>query len=275
MKGHLTGFGLSAVLHAAVLLVAMPWLLWQDKLSAPDVPVEPVTLALAQFVAPPPEPAPPAPVTPAPAEVEAPPPLPEPKPEPPKPVAKPKPKPVEKPKPPEKPKPKPEKKREKPTEKKPVTTSPSEHQREPVPVTRPPIRSSPPVAAAPATSRPTTPAPARQAVRQSTAPPAQATDNRAAEAAYKARLQSLIATRKKYPRMAEKAEVQGSVGVSFTVMPNGAISGVRVTKSSGNDWLDQAAVQAVNAASGALPFPPDIRKAQWAFSLTVNFKLDW
>ena len=268
MKGHLTGFGLSAVLHAAVLLVAMPWLLWQDKLSAPDVPVEPVTLALAQFVAPPPEPAPLAPVTPAPAEVEAPPPplpKPEPKPEPPKPVAKPKPKPVEKPKPPEKPKPKPEKKREKPTEKKPVTTSPSEPQREPAPVTRPPIRSSPPVAAAPA----------RQAVRQSTAPPAQATDNRAAEAAYKARLQSLIATRKKYPRMAEKAEVQGSVGVSFTVMPNGAISGVRVTKSSGNDWLDQAAVQAVNATSGALPFPSDIRKAQWAFSLTVNFKLDW
>lgn len=68
--------------------------------------------------------------------------------------------------------------------------------------------------------------------------------------------------------------MEGSVAVSFTVIPNGAISGVRISKSSGNTWLDKAALQAVKATSGALPFPPEIRKPQWTFSLTVNFKLD-
>jgi protein TonB len=63
--------------------------------------------------------------------------------------------------------------------------------------------------------------------------------------------------------------------VSFTVLPNGTISGARVSQSSGNEWLDKAAVQAVNATSGALPFPAGIHKARWDFALKVNFKLDW
>ncbi len=100
-------------------------------------------------------------------------------------------------------------------------------------------------------------------------------NNAAAEAAYRRKLQNLIASRKQYPRMAEKAEVEGTVTVSFTMLPNGTITGARVSKSSGNEWLDKAAVQAVNAASGALPFPADIHKSQWDFALKVNFKLDW
>lgn len=238
MKYHLTGYGVSALVHAAVLLAALPVLLWQDKLGNMEEP-QPVQLSLAQFVA-------------APQPVAEPEP---PKPQP-KPVEKPKPQPEKKPV--DKPKPKPEPK----PVKKPHSTPkaeppPARQQAAPKPQPQPV-----PVA------RPVAPAP-------QTAPPAQAVDNKAAEAAYRRKLQNLIASRKQYPRMAEKAEVEGSVVVSFTVMPNGAISGVRVTKSSGNEWLDQAAVQAVKAASGALPFPPDIRKAQWAFSLTVNFTLDW
>ncbi|MBU0656996.1 MAG: TonB family protein [Gammaproteobacteria bacterium] len=238
MKYHLTGYGVSALVHAAVLLAALPVMLWQDKLGNVEEP-QPVQLSLAQFVAaaqPVAEPEPP--------KLE------------PKPVEQPKPKPqkkpVEKPKP--KPEPKPAKKPQ-PTPK--AEPPPARSQAAPKPQPQPA-----PVA------RPVAPAP-------QAAPPVQAVDNKAAEAAYRRKLQNLIASRKQYPRMAEKAEVEGSVVVSFTVMPNGAISGVRVTKSSGNEWLDQAAVQAVKAASGALPFPPDIHKTQWAFSLTVNFTLDW
>lgn len=242
MKYHLTGYGVSALVHTAVLLAALPVMLWQDKPGKMGEP-QPVQLSLAQFV-----PAPPAPVEPpAPPPVAAPP-----KPEP-KPVEKPKPKPQ--PKPVEKPKPKPEPP--------PMDTPP----------VQPPTPQPKPVKPAAVPSPASVPAPP-PVPEPRTAVPAEVADNKAAEAAYKARLQNLIATRKQYPRMAAKEEIEGSVVVSFTVMPNGNITGAHVAKSAGNDWLDKAALQAVSAASGALPFPPEIRKPQWTFSVTVNFRLD-
>lgn len=250
MKYHLTGFGVSALVHVGVLLASLPLLLWQDKLGQVEER-QPVQLSLAQFV----------PAPPPPTEPPASPPVAEP---PPKPVEQPKPKPE--PKPVEKPKPKLIKKPK--AEKKPVEKPPTAPKAKPQPPKPQPVSRPAPPPATPAVSRPGAP-PAPKAT-----PPAQAADNKAAEAAYKARLQNLIASRKQYPRMAEKAEVEGSVVVAFTVKPNGTITGARVSKSSGNNWLDKAAVQAVNAASGALPFPPEIRKPQWAFSLTVNFRLE-
>lgn len=266
MKYHLTGFGVSALAHAGVLLAVLPLLFWQGRTGQVEAP-QAVQLSLAQFV-------------PAPKPVEKPvaSPVPPPVQEAPKPESKPQPKPVEKTKvsKPLPKKPKPEKKPVKKPEAVPQNVAPKaepqpKRQPDPVAVAKP----QPQVAAA--VAHPVAaPSPAARPVApvSRAAPLAPAVDNKAAEAAYKARLQSLIASRKQYPRLAEKAEVEGSVVVSFTVLPNGAITGVRVSKSAGNDWLDKAAVQAVNAASGALPFPPEIRKPQWVFSLTVNFKLD-
>lgn len=248
MKYHLTGFGISALLHISVLLASMPLLLWQDRLGQVEEP-QSVQLSLAQFVpALPPEP------------VAAPPPVAEPVPEPERvqELPKPEPKPAEKPKP----KPKAEKK---PLEKAKSKKQPSQptHQHEPVPEPQPQVQ-----AAAPAVSRPTP-------TTQQAAPPVLSAGSKSAEAAYKTRLENLIASRKQYPHKAEESGVEGKVMVSFTVFPNGSITGIRVSKSSGNTWLDKAALQAVTAVSGALPFPPEIRKAQWDFGLTVNFSLDW
>lgn len=264
MKYHLTGFGVSALAHAGVLLAVLPLLFWQGRAGQVEAP-RAVQLSLAQFI-------------PAPTPVEKPVELPASPPVQEAPQPEPKPKPVEKTKvsKPLAKKPKPEKKLAGKPEVAPQTVvSKSEPQpkRQPAPVAV--AKPQPPVAVA--VAHPV--APPSQAARpvapvSRAAPLAPVVDNKAAEAAYKARLQSLIASRKQYPRLAEKAEVEGSVVVSFTVLPNGAITGVRVSKSAGNDWLDKAAVQAVNAASGALPFPPEIRKPQWVFSLTVNFKLD-
>lgn len=254
MKGHLTGFGISALLHGALLLAVLPLLLWQNKSEL--LTDQPLTLSLAQFQAAPPTP--PAPVLPEPV---VPPPVSKPAPQP-----KPEPKPVAKPKPVEKPKP----------VKKPVAKPQPVPPREPPPTTEPPSEPAPLAAVAPTTL--SAPHPVRQAAASAPklAPvaPAPAANNTAAEAAYRQKLQSLIAARKQYPRMAEKAEVEGTVTVSFTVLPNGSIIGARVSQSSGNEWLDKAAVQAVNATSGALPFPADIHKARWDFVLKVNFKLD-
>jgi protein TonB len=252
VKGHLTGFGVSALLHGTVLLAVLPLLLWQDKLSLPEE--QPLKLSLAQFQpAPPlPEPALPEPIAPPPvAQPELP--------------SKPEPKPVTKPKPVDKPKPKSkaEKSREQPRSApvKALTPPPPVVAPLPAPAPRPVQRVTTP---APPTAKPVAPA-----------APAPATNNAAAEAAYRQKLQNLIGARKQYPRVAEKAEVEGTVTVSFTVLPNGTITGARVSQSSGNDWLDKAAVQAVNATSGALPFPAGIHKVQWDFALKVNFKLDW
>ncbi|MDQ5767070.1 energy transducer TonB [Thiothrix subterranea] len=258
MKGHLAGFGVSALLHGTLLLVALPLLLWQDKLSVPEE--QPLTLSLAQFqpAPPPPQLAPPEPIAPPPVAQPVPPSKPESKP-----VVKPKP--VEKPKPPEKPKPapKPEKPRKRPEPKPEVVSQPA-----PVKEIVPP---APVVAPRPAPVL----APAPRPVQRVAASATPVENNAALEAAYRQKLQSLIAARKQYPRMAEKAEVEGTVTVSFTVLPNGTITGARVSQSSGNEWLDKAAVQAVIATSGALPFPAGIHKARWDFALKVNFKLDW
>lgn len=98
--------------------------------------------------------------------------------------------------------------------------------------------------------------------------------NPAAEAAYRRRMEALIAARKQYPVLAEKAEVEGSVTVVFTVLANGAITNANVLKSSGNQWLDNGAVQAVKAASGALPFPSDLRKTQLGLTIVVHYRLE-
>ncbi|SEA83079.1 protein TonB [Thiothrix caldifontis] len=254
MKYHLTGFGVSALVHVSLLLASLPLLLWQDKLGKVEEP-HPIPLSLAQF-APPPLPPVKSPTPQAVTEL--------PKPEP-KPVEKPKLKPEKKPI--EKPKSKPETK----AADKPKPRPQPAREREPSPIPSPPAASA---SVAPAVPHPVTPAP-RPAAKSATTKPAPVADNNAAEAAYRQKLQNLIATRKQYPRMAIKEEVEGTVTVSFTMLPNGTITGARVSQSSGNAWLDKAAVQAVNATSGALPFPASINKARWDFALKVNFKLDW
>ncbi|UJS25633.1 energy transducer TonB [Thiothrix winogradskyi] len=257
MKTALAGFGISALVHAIVGLVVVPLLLWQDKLGLPEAQPTVVPLSLAQF-----QPAPIVPVVPAPVAKPEPPP---------KPVEKPKP--VTKPQPVEKPKPE-----KKPVEKKlaAATKPKSDNPPKPeTPVVKPVVTPSPSPTPAVATQA-VTPVPKAVPVPKPApvAPSAPAIDNAAAEAAYRQKLQNLIGARKQYPRQAERAEVEGIVTVSFTVLPNGTITGARVSQSSGNEWLDKAALQAVNASSGTLPFPAGINKKQWDFALKVNFRLN-
>ena len=279
MKRHLTGFGISALLHAGLVLAALPVVLLQS--AEPPAKEPPLTLDLAQFQ-PSPSPVASQPVAPAPEPQPVPKPIPKPEP---KPVPKPEPQPVSKPitppkpKPIPKPEPKPVSKPIAPPEPKALAEKPKPiPQPEPLPevVSKPSIVHQPVPRAEPAPPPPVRPiaAPKPVPVAPAAPKPAPVVNNAAAEAAYRAKLQSLIAARKQYPRMAEKMEAEGTVSVAFTVLPNGTITGARVASSSGNQWLDQAALQAVQAASGALPFPPSIKKAQWAFSIGVNFQLE-
>ena len=48
--------------------------------------------------------------------------------------------------------------------------------------------------------------------------------------------------------------------VSFQVMPNGEISGIKIDKRSGNDYMDSSATMAIIKSSPVKPHPPGINK---------------
>ena len=74
-------------------------------------------------------------------------------------------------------------------------------------------------------------------------------------AAYRSAIRHEIERHKRYPTRAKMMRKQGKVSVSFNVGPDGSLSGARVTQSSGDESLDNAALEAVNSARpiGARP----------------------
>lgn len=73
----------------------------------------------------------------------------------------------------------------------------------------------------------------------------------------------------RYPSEAKRAGVTGTAVVSFSVSASGAVSNVRVVRSTGSSILDGAAIDAVQRAA---PFPkiPDGR-ASWPFSIPLVY----
>lgn len=74
-------------------------------------------------------------------------------------------------------------------------------------------------------------------------------------AAYRAAIRREIERHKRYPARAKMMRKQGKVGISFSVAPDGALVNARIVQSSGDDSLDNAALEAVNNAKsvGARP----------------------
>ena len=66
--------------------------------------------------------------------------------------------------------------------------------------------------------------------------------------AYRAAIRREIERHKRYPARAKMMRKQGVVSVSFSVGADGSLSGERVTTSSGDESLDNAALEAVRSA---------------------------
>lgn len=62
--------------------------------------------------------------------------------------------------------------------------------------------------------------------------------------------------------------VRGTTHLAFSVAGNGALASLRITRTSGNAQLDQAALQILRAAA---PFPKPPQGAQTAFSYRVSY----
>ena len=73
--------------------------------------------------------------------------------------------------------------------------------------------------------------------------------------AYRAAIRREIERHKRYPARAKMMRKQGVVSVSFSVGADGSLLGERVTTSSGDESLDNAALEAVRSARPVGPKP--------------------
>ena len=91
--------------------------------------------------------------------------------------------------------------------------------------------------------------------------------------AYGDRLHSHIQARLQYPRIAQRAGLQGTVLLEVSIDARGRVLSVEVRRSSGHRVLDRDAVESVRSL-GALPAPP--REVAWGertVSVPVTYRL--
>jgi protein TonB len=65
---------------------------------------------------------------------------------------------------------------------------------------------------------------------------------------------------------------KGNVIVTFTILANGTVSGLRIQKSSGKEAVDAAALKVVRAAAPFPPIPAETGKESWPMTLPMTFK---
>ena len=91
-------------------------------------------------------------------------------------------------------------------------------------------------------------------------------------AVYFARLRQRIQEVLRYPPVARRRGVTGTVHLEIAVEPDGAIATVSVIASSSHEVLDRAAVDAARSIP-RLPFPSDVRPRPLRVRLPVVFEL--
>ncbi|MEW6220705.1 MAG: TonB family protein, partial [Thermodesulfobacteriota bacterium] len=90
---------------------------------------------------------------------------------------------------------------------------------------------------------------------------------------YVAIIRGRIEQAKKYPRLARENQIEGEATVSFRLQPDGALAQAELLASSGNRWLDRAALEAVRAAAPYPGFPGRREELPDSFRITVAFVL--
>jgi protein TonB len=96
---------------------------------------------------------------------------------------------------------------------------------------------------------------------------------RADTSRYEAKLAAHLRRFRTFPEDARKRGITGTAMVRFTVNASGAVSGARLSRSSGEAVLDQAAVAMVNRASPFPPIPGDVGLKSLTVNVPVRFDL--
>ncbi len=121
--------------------------------------------------------------------------------------------------------------------------------------------------AAPATSGPASaPTPAQTVVAGAPAAAAVSPDWRAALLAW-------LRAHRVYPEEARRRGEEGEVDLRFAVMQDGTVTSVTVTRSSGSNRLDAAALTILRGAH-VPPFPPDMKAIETVQTARIRYRLD-
>jgi len=87
------------------------------------------------------------------------------------------------------------------------------------------------------------------------------------------RVRRKIESKKRYPLAAQRAVVEGSVGVKMTILKDGCLEQVDIAESSGHEILDRAALRSVRRASPFPPIPEDAKRDKVQMSIYLVFEI--
>lgn len=93
-------------------------------------------------------------------------------------------------------------------------------------------------------------------------------------AAYLDRVKKAVVRAWSYPERASRNREGGKVEVGFTILQDGQLKSVRISRSSGYASMDREAVRAVRAAAPFHPIPEQIGIKQISIEFTFNYVYD-
>ena len=91
---------------------------------------------------------------------------------------------------------------------------------------------------------------------------------------YFSKLKQYIASYKSYPSISRRLEQEGTSMVSFRVLRNGSFTNIKLIHSSGEERLDDAALESIHEAEKFKPFDSTIKEKYLDFKVQLEYKLE-
>jgi protein TonB len=86
-------------------------------------------------------------------------------------------------------------------------------------------------------------------------------------------VRQLLEKHKDYPAMARQRHIQGIVMVRFTIQGGGQVCSSQISRSSGQDLLDEAAKNTIRRVGQFPPLPADLNRQQLTVEVPLAFRL--
>ncbi len=90
---------------------------------------------------------------------------------------------------------------------------------------------------------------------------------------YLKEVRRLLEKQKDYPLIARRRNIQGVVALVFTIGSGGQIEGARISRSSGQDLLDEAAQNTLRRVGKFPPFPAELNRQKLTIEVPLAFRL--
>jgi len=83
-----------------------------------------------------------------------------------------------------------------------------------------------------------------------------------------------IESQKRYPELAKDFGIEGRSGIKMTILEDGNLEKAEIVDSSGNQLLDNAALQSILKAAPFPPIPKDAKQSKIEVSIYLVFKIE-